>query len=442
MQVLKQAALFVRTNLWIIPLGLLLGWALIRYLDPAPPRVLVMSTGSETGGYHRFGLALQERLAEQGLTLELRSSRGSLDNLQHLLDPDSPVSIALVQSGTSLLLTPTEQRRLVGLAALYHEPLWLFQRKGLEITHLDDLRSLKVSVGSEGSGTWAVVRSLFQARDDESRLLELNGGAWQALAGRASLDALREGTLDAAFFVLPASNALIAEMVANPELELVSLRQTEAFSARLPFLDTLQLPEGLLDIGANVPAEPVSLLSPVATLVANERFHPALTSLVLEAAREVLREGNLLDKPGAFPAAQPLELTLSPEADFYHRQGVPFLQRYLPFWVASIVDRYVVLVIPFIAIMLPLLRSMGPLYRWRIRSRVYRWYEQLRRIDRLLHSGAIAGELEREIQALHQLEDELSRVDVPLSYAHELYSLHLHVRYMIKRLEGLRTQAG
>jgi hypothetical protein len=133
---------------------------------------------------------------------------------------------------------------------------------------------------------------------------------------------------------------------------------------------------------------------------------------------------------------------LSAEASYYHERGVPLLQRYLPFWIASIVDRYVVLLIPFIAIMLPLVKSMGPLYAWRMRARVYRWYAHLRRVDRLIHSGGIGKVLDEEIESLLRLEDELTLVDVPLSYAHELYTLHLHVRYMINRLQQMRQPAG
>lgn len=184
----------------------------------------------------------------------------------------------------------------------------------------------------------------------------------------------------------------------------------------------------------------LTLLAPVATLVASDSFHPALAAQVLEATRKVLRDGNLLDPPGTFPAAKPMALELSPEAEYYHRQGMPVLQRYLPFQLASMIDRYVVLVIPFLAIMFPLLRSMGPIYRWRVRARVYRWYEHLRRVDRLIYSGRIKGQYGEQINKLRQLESELNHVDVPLSYAHELYSLHLHVRFMIYRLGLLQDE--
>lgn len=225
-------------------------------------------------------------------------------------------------------------------------------------------------------------------------------------------------------------------------MRLVNLAQAEALASRLSFLEHIIVPEGLLDLANNVPPQDTSLLSPVAMLVANSDFHPALASLILEASRDVLREGNLLDAPNAFPAAAPMELELTGEAEYYHREGVPLLQRHLPFWIASIADRYVVLLIPFIVIMLPLLRSMGPIYTWRMRARVFRWYDHLRRVDRLIINGQIEGSIDTEIAGLHELESDLSRVEVPLSYAHELYSLHLHVRYMINRLEAMKPEVA
>lgn len=440
MNVFKQAAVFVRANLWIIPLAAGVIWILFRFLDPAPPRTVGMTTGSENGGYHQFGLRLKERLARDGLTLELYPSRGSVDNLQRLTDGSGDVQLGLVQSGTTSMLERQQRRQLRGLAALYREPLWLFQRSDLEIQRLTDLHDHRVSVGTEGSGTWSVVRSLFGQVGNGRALELLEAGTWQALGSAASARALLDGELDAAFLVLPVGNSLLAGLISDPDVRLVNLAQAEALASRLSFLEHIIVPEGLLDLAGNVPPQDTSLLSPVAMLVANREFHPALASLILEASRDVLREGNLLDAPNSFPAAAPMELELTGEAEYYHREGVPLLQRHLPFWIASIADRYVVLLIPFIVIMLPLLRSMGPIYTWRMRARVFRWYEHLRRVDRLIINGQIEGSIDTEIADLRALESDLSRVEVPLSYAHELYSLHLHVRYMINRLETMKPE--
>lgn len=435
---LKQASLFVRTNLWIVPLMLLLIWVLFHFLDPAPPRSLSMTTGGESGSYYQFGLALKERLAEDGLTLNVLTSSGSVENLQRLTDGSGEVQLGLIQSGTTSLIDSQRTEQLEALGAIYHEPLWLFQRRSAGITQLSDLHGRQVSVGSAGSGTWAVVRSIFNLFGEQTGEEDIKRGNWHQLAAKASAKALHAGELDAAFFVLPVSNEIVRQLLADADIEMVNLNQVEALAARLSFMERLSLPEGLLDLQHNIPAQRTELLSPVATLIINEDFHPALASLVLRASADVLQQGSVLDPPGQFPAAGPVELPLSAEANYYHERGVPFLQRYLPFWIASIVDRYVVLLIPFIAIMLPLLKSMGPLYAWRMRARVYRWYAHLRRVDKLIHRDAIDQVLDKEIEALLSLENELTQVDVPLSYAHELYSLHLHVSYMISRLQHMR----
>ncbi len=166
----------------------------------------------------------------------------------------------------------------------------------------------------------------------------------------------------------------------------------------------------------------------------------ALIPLVLEAAREVMKDGSLLDKPGAFPSAEPRTLRLHEDAERYYKSGLPLLQRYLPFRIASLADRYIILLIPFIAILIPLMKSIGPLYRWRIRARIYRWYRYIRDIDRKLDSGTDAEQLRSEIERLEKLESELNTVEVPLSYYHELYELHLHLNFVIKRLHGLQER--
>lgn len=167
-------------------------------------------------------------------------------------------------------------------------------------------------------------------------------------------------------------------------------------------------------------------------------LHPALTPLLLESSRKVLREGSLLDPPDRFPQAEPSGFPLTKEADSYYRTGLPYLQRFLPFRIASVVDRYIVLLIPFLAVLLPLTKLISPIYEWRMRSRIYRWYRHLHEVDALLHDGTLGPRLDEEIARLADIEKELGRVDVPLSFSHELYALHLHVRYMIERLKGLK----
>ncbi|EXF46337.1 putative periplasmic transport protein [Pseudomonas sp. BAY1663] len=429
---LNDLKIVIRAHLWLIPLFAVLVGLFVWALDPAPPTRLRMATGSEGGGYHDFGRRLQARLEQEGIELELQTSKGSMDNLRHLLAGDA-VQFALVQSGTELLLEDSQRRRLKGLGVMYSEPLWLFARQGLVLADLRQLRSLRLGLGSEGSGTLAAVQDILAAS------VEQPGADWQPLGGRRALEALLAGELDAAFFVGPPNNDMIRELAAHPQLQLLEIPRTAALQAHFPFLSALRIPQGLLDLARDTPQRDLQTLSPLATLVANDSLHPALTPMLLEAARDVLRDGNLLDPPNGFPRAEPMSLPLTAEAAGYYRNGPPYLQRYLPFSIASWVDRYILLLLPFIAILLPLFKSVSPLYQWRMRSRIFKWYRYLHETDEKIHDGSIGAELDEQIRRMEQLDNELRVVEVPLSYSHELFTLHLHVRYMIDRLRALQS---
>lgn len=432
---LRDLAILVRANLWIVPVLAGLVFALFYFVAPPAPMNATMATGVADGGYVAFANKLKAELAKQGFELKLVPSAGSRQNMDLLLDEHSGIDIALVQSGQELQFEPQQREKLHSLGAMFQEPLWLFQRREVSIDRISDLLPLRVALGTPGSGTQAITAAILQANGIETAQYP---SGWQASGGDLAASALLAGSLDAAFFVGPAENPLVQRLAASPQLTLAGFRRAAAYEARLSFLKHIELGEGLLNLEQNVPQNTLTTLSPVATLVINENFSPALIPLILEAARQVMKPGTLLDKPGAFPSAEPHTLHLAEDAERYYKSGQPLLQRFLPFRIASLADRYIVLLIPFIAILIPLFKSVGPLYRWRIRARIYRWYRFLREIDRHLDEHTGSAELTREIERLEQLEAELSRVEVPLSYYNELYELHLHLNYVIRRLRQLR----
>ena len=434
-RILHDLKILILTNLWIVPVLAGLVGALFYFAAPPPPMHARMATGAVGGGYHAFGERLQAELALQGFTLELVQSAGSQDNLSKL--DSGEVELALVQSGQELTLADEQRNKLAGLGVMYREPLWLFLGDKVKFERLADLLKLRLAIGSANSGTQAVTAALFAANRIEPSQYPQR---WQALGGSKAADALIAGELDAAFFVGPAENALIQRLAAEPKVQLVSLRRTEAYLARLPYLSRLQVGEGMLDMQHNTPDRDIVTLGPVATLVAGEEFHPSLTPLILEAAKTVLKNGSLLDPAGSYPAKPPLSLNTLSEAEYYYDKGLPILQRYLPFRIASLADRYIILAIPLLVLLFPLFKAIGPIYQWRIRARIYRWYKHLREIDQQLYKGSLPSDLDAEIARLERLEDELARVEVPLSYSSELYQLHMHLRYMIERLQALQQR--
>ncbi|MBC9251934.1 C4-dicarboxylate ABC transporter substrate-binding protein [Pseudomonas alcaligenes] len=434
-RILRDLKILILANLWLVPVLAGLVGALFYFVAPPPPMHARLATGAAGGGYHAFAERLRAELDKQGFTLELVESAGSADNLAKLGKGD--VELALVQSGQELALDTEARDRLAGLGVMYREPLWLFTGKKVKFQRLADLLKLRLAVGGADSGTQAVTAALLGANHIEPANYPKQ---WQQLGGSRAADALIEGRLDAAFFVGPAENPLIQRLAAEPKLRLVSLRRTPAYLARLPYLSRLEVGEGMLDMARNTPDRDIVTLGPVAVLVAGESFHPSLTPLILEAAREVLKNGSLLDPAGSYPAKPPLSLHTLAEADYYYDKGLPILQRYLPFRIASLADRYIILAIPLLVLLFPLFKAIGPIYQWRIRARIYRWYKHLREIDQLLYKGDLPSDIAVEIGRLEKLEDELARVEVPLSYSSELYELHMHLRYMIERLQAVQRR--
>ncbi|MBD9482252.1 PhnD/SsuA/transferrin family substrate-binding protein [Pseudomonas sp. PDM14] len=436
-RILRDLKIMLLTNLWIVPVVAALVGALFYFVAPPPPMYARMATGAATGGYHAFAERLREELASQGFELELVPSAGSRDNLSKLQSGE--VQLALVQSGQELTLGSEQRETLSGLGVMYREPLWLFTSRKVKFERLADLMQWRLGVGSEDSGTQAVTAALFNANRIEPAQYP---ATWQQVGGSRAADALLAGELDAAFFVGPAENALIQRLAAEPTLRLVSLRRTPAYLARLPYLSEVRVGEGMLDMPQNTPERDIVTLGPVATLVSGESFHPSLTPLILEAARNVLKNGSLLDPAGQYPARPPLSLQTLSEAEYYYDKGLPILQRYLPFRIASLADRYIILAIPLLVLLFPLFKAIGPIYQWRIRARIYRWYKHLREIDQRLYKGNLSSDLSAEISRLENLEDELARVEVPLSYSSELYELHMHLRYMIERLQAYQRRGN
>lgn len=434
-RLLTDLRIMLLANLWIVPVVAALIYALFHFVAPPPPMQARMATGSPDGGYHAFAERLREELAKEGFELTLLPSRGSLDNLARLQAGE--VELALVQSGQELTLEPAAREQLRSLGSVYQEPLWLFVREPLEDARLPGLLDLRVAIGSDGSGTQAVVRALAQAnRFDENQLPQ----GWQNIGGTRAADALLAGELDAAFFIGPAENQLIQRLAAAQGLRLVGLQRADAYHARMRYMNRLEVGEGMLDMARNTPQKNLVTLAPLATLVAGDTFHSSLTPLILDAASKVLKDGNLLDPAGSFPARPTAQLEILDEANYFYDKGLPILQRYLPFRIASLADRYIILAIPLLVLLIPLFKAIGPIYQWRIRARIYRWYKYLREIDQQLHKGTLPKRLDEEIERLEHLEDELAKVQVPLSYSNELYQLHVHLRYVIDRLRQLQAR--
>jgi TRAP transporter TAXI family solute receptor len=405
----------------------------LRFVQPAPPRTLVISTGSTDSGYYRAAQRYGEILARHGVRLEIRQSVGSLENVGRLMDPASDVDLGFVQAGTSFAANAPE---LVSLGSLYYEPLWVFYR-GNPIHDLDGLRGKRIATGPEESGSRALALQLLAMNAAVLPPTEL-----VAIGGSEAVDMLLARQVDALLYVGPPDSPVVEQLVIANGIRLLSFDRAQAYTRRFPYLTPLVLPKGVYDFARNIPTEDVTLLAPTANLIARRQLHPALAYLLMRAATQVHGEATLLSTRGEFPVLKDADFPYSEEAKRYYTSGAPFLQRYLPFWVANFVDRLWIMLVPILAIVVPLGRLLPPLYAWRVRSRIYRWYARLKEMELELDEQRSRDELERMLSRLDTIELAVNHIPTPLAYSDNLYSFRSHIDLVRARVRQRLAKAG
>ena len=403
-------------------------------LDPTPPKRVVLATGPAQGAYAEFGKRYAQELAAYGITVELRTTQGAAENLRLLADPKSGVDIAFAQGGAG------EKRKaedpddpLVSLGSLFYEPVWLFYRKDsaqrlLKAETLNSLKQLegwRFNIGARGSGAPNLMLRMFEANDMERSALTL-----LRLEQTPAVMALLAGEVDALVFASAPESLMVQMLLKTPDIRLFSFAQAEAYARRFPFLSPVVLPRGIVDLAQDLPPQDVRL-------VARSSTHPALIQLFVQTAETIHGGAGWFQHKGDFPSAVNTERPLAKEADrFYKSGGAPLLQRTLPFWLANLIDRMWPVLVTLIAILIPLSRTVPPLYEFRVRSRIFRWYGQLRGVEEAIGTRPAAELLDE----LHGIEQRVEQVTVPLSYADELYALRTHIQMVGNRLRATSAQ--
>jgi TRAP-type uncharacterized transport system substrate-binding protein len=402
------------------------------WLDPNPPKRVILATGPAHSAYEEFGKRYQKALAAYGIDVVLVPSDGSPANLRLLRA--GRADIGFVQGGSGER-NASEVSGIVSLGSLFLEPVWLFYRAeaarqlpGGALTSLTQLQELRVNVGARGSGSPFLMRRLLEANKLEPAQLKLS-----RLDQTAATVAFLNGELDAIVFASAPESLMVQMLLMTPGVKLMDFSQSEAYSRRFPFLTPVVLPRGIVDLAADQPPQDVRLVATTTALLAREGTHPALLQLFAQAARDLHGPAGWFNRAGSFPTVEHSEYPIAREAERTIRSGQPFLQRWLPFWIANLVERMWLVLGIILAVLLPLSRIVPPLYQLRIRSRVFRWYGQLRDIEQRLHDQpARQPELVRELDAL---DERVGRISVPLAYADELYALR-------NNIDGVRRKAA
>jgi NMT1 family protein len=429
---MRGSATAVREMLKVgAPLALILAMGFLvayRYVGSPPPRTIRIATGAADGAYYSFAQQYARLLARDGITLEVIPTAGTIDNLDLLKSGD--VSLALVQGGCA---TEADRANLQSLGSLFLEAVWVFTPRVSPIHRLNELEGRRVTVGPPGSGTQVLATQLLAANGvSESNTTFVHTDTADVMP------LLLRGELDAGIVVASAEAPVVRALAEEPRIEVLDLERTGAYGRVFTFLTPVTLVEGVLNLGRNIPSRDTRLVATAASLAARRDLHPALIPALLDAATRVHKAGGLLEETGQFPSSNLVDLPMNEDASRYIRNGPSFLYRWLPYGTAVALDRLKVLLLPLIALLLPLFRIAPPLYQWRVRSRVYRWYAAVRDIDLAILSeepdvASLRGRL-------HALESDVSSVSVPLAYTGEQYHLRLHIRLLQEELDRRESQ--
>src|SRR5512133_3740156 len=418
----------------LLPLSLLavaVVWAVLHFVRPAPPSTLTISTGPDGSTFQRSAERYAKAFARNGVTLRLKSSNGSLENLRRLADPASDVDVAFVQVGVKLPDPAQGERRrdLVSLGTISRQPLYILVRGSPPPTRLSELAGKLLVVGPEGSGTRVLV----------TRLLEANGIAPGGATTFMDLDddlvgdALERGSVDAAFLMGDsASPKVIREIMQRRGVHVMQLSQVDAYLRRFQDLDRIVIPMGAYDLASNFPPADLELVASSVELVARADLHPAISDLLLETMHEVHGRPFLLQRAGEFPVAREHDLPLGADARRYYQSGKRWLFKVLPFWVATLVDRFLVVLLPLVLLLVPIVRVVPNVYRWRVRRRIYRIYGALLDLER----DAVGRRAEPAalLDRLAAIERRAEALTLPVAYTNELYVLREHVMLVAERV--------
>lgn len=397
-----------------------------QYVGAPPPKVVRIATGSKNGAYYTFAQEYARLLASDGITLEVLPTAGSVENLELLKKGE--VSLALIQGGSA---TKEDKERLQSLGSLFLEPVWIFTRKQSGIRRFLELKGKRVSVGVAGSGTHLLAKQLLSA----AGITETDTQLIQEETTQA-IDSLSKRKIDAAFFVASPAAPIIHELFTAPAVELLDFDRAAAYGRWFPFLTPVTLSEGVIDLQQNIPSHDTPLVAASANLAARADLNASLIPAVLNAVTRVHRAGGVLEHNRQFPSVDFSDLPLNEDARRYLINGPSFLFRWLPYGTAVLLDRLKILVLPLLALLLPLFKVAPPLYTWRIRSKIYRWYAAVREVESSIQEEKVSGDAASLIKRLSELDRQVASVSVPLSYTAELYHLRLHIRFLQEKLQS------
>jgi uncharacterized protein len=413
-----------------------------QFVPPAPPKKVVIAAAGEGTPYYRLAQQYQRYFAQNGVTLEIRQTTASSENLKLLAATNSGVEIGFLQGG---LATSRDAPGLISMGRVAYEPVWVFYRGPEPLDRLSQLQGKRILVGPEGSGTQQLATKLLAASGVTPETATI-----QPMHLPLYVEALEKGQADAGFLVLAPDAVTVTRLFQTPGVRLMSFAQADGYSQRFPFLSRLDLKQGVVDFGKNIPPDDTALVATKTGLIVKDSLHPAIASLLAEAVLAVHTqpqfdsngEAKLFQTVGEFPIVADPEFPLADDARRVYKSGPAFLQRYLPFWLATFLERMTIMLVPLIGLLIPAMRITPSIYPWLVRRRIFRWYRELRKAEAGLGKGVTAEQLSQKMSELDRIDEGIRSAQIPQNFSDQLYQLRSHIDVVRRRLAARRPQAS
>ena len=400
----------------------------LRFIFPAPPQHLRIAAGSQGSYFHDVASTYKTALAKEGISLEIVQTLGALDNLQ--LVNAGKVDLALAHDG---LVQANAEPELRSLGSISYEPIWVFRRKGTPVLNdLTQLKGMRVNIGPEGSG----VRFL------SLQLLSLSGVTPQNtqffdVSTMESIELLNSGRLDVGFFMDPPENQNIKSLFTSQEILEVNLKDADAFHRNLRYLHVTPLAASTIDMASAQPASEFRTVSVTNTVVVNRQLHPAIQYLTLSIMDKSHHAPSLISAEGEFPSDKDVGLPLSDEAEIFYEKGMPFLSQYLPFELASIVERLAKSLLPFLLVIFPILKFIPTIFKWHTSRKFSKLYKSLANVEARMRSNSAQLSAAECVSLLNRIEEEIALENLSLSSS-EVYVLREHIELVRGQIQRFK----
>jgi TRAP-type uncharacterized transport system substrate-binding protein len=410
---------FIRYHLLLIIGVILLLIGIIVYINPLPPKQAFLATGQMGSSYQLISEQIDQFFSGKGIDLVLVDTAGLNDGLEKLKDHKSPVNAGFVTSGSA---NQKDFPNLVSMGSIQYSPIWIFYRgKEVNINNpIDYFGDQRISIGLPNTTT----QNIFLRLSQDSKYKNNKPSNFYEYSNTEAAEKLLSGDLDAVFIVDGINSPSVQKLIKDKNILIYDFIIADAYEKQFPFLNKLVIPKGSLNIEKIVPSRDINLIAPTVMLLVEREMHPVMQwSFILAIKEYGQTRNNFFSKPGFFPRYTDESFELSPIAKRYYDSGIPFLFKYLPLWVASLIDEIWFYVVSLFAVIFPFRKSLSNLREMPSDDFVGNCFQELHELEYAFRKSSNAQELEKIVEELIILENEISSTWIENSKLGSSYTL-------------------